>query len=71
MPANSIFSAHDLSDLRRICVDVANLLVADGLDVLPAAVAEAVMNCAGYCSDMSEICFRAYTRLSASGRQAA
>lgn len=71
MPANSIFSASELADVRRVYHDVRVRLDAQGLDLPAALIAEAVMNCAAYCSDKDEICFRAVKRLSAETLDAA
>lgn len=64
MPANRIFSASELSDLRRVYDDVSHRLDATGFELPAAVIAEAVMNCAAYCSDSDEICSRAVKRLS-------
>lgn len=64
MPATSIFSANDLADLRCVCDDLSQLIAAHGLCIPAPTIAEAVMNCAAYCSDINEIKFRAFSRLS-------
>ena len=71
MPANSIFSARELADLRRVYDDVRHRLDVQGFDLPAALIAEAVMNCAAYCSDKDEICARALKRLSDGAPKAA
>jgi len=69
MPAKSVYSSEQLTDLSRACDHVARLLRAVGHDIPEDDIAAAIMNGAATSESFDEICFKAFTRLSGDANQ--